>query len=531
MNVFMRRDWIMLLGLALLVNVGVAYVTVRPSYMDAYYYFNGAVQLARGAGFTEPYVWNYLTPTGLIDLSREAMPSHLYWMPLPSLLAAPWVWLGDPSVSPSDTLFRYAQIPFVIIAALLPLLAYQVAFQLTGVRRHALASALLTLFSPFYFGFWGYTDGFALYGLLAGGALALGSVAGERRAYLFGAGVLVGLAQLTRADGSLVLGILFLINLYQKRTKSLLPLGLGYLVVMSPWFIRNLLVVGAPLAPGGTRTLWLTTYDDIFIFPAEALTLERYLALGWGAIFNGKWAVLTTNLQSLVSVTGAIMAFPFMLIGLWQLRRQPMVQAALLYGASLLTAMSLFFTFPGERGGFFHSSTALLPFVYPAAVVGLEVSVDGIARMLKHWQPEKSKPVFTTLLVLGAMGLAGFLFQARFIGPNWRQPRFAQLTEVYPHIGAWLQTQATPALRVLVNNPPGFYYFTGYTSFVIPNGDATMLKAAQQATQARWLILDANHPAGLAALYTAPDQNPQLTLRATFTDTSQRPVYLLEWRP
>ena len=37
-----------------------------PGYMDAEYYYSGALRLANGDGFTEPYLWNYLdNPVGI----------------------------------------------------------------------------------------------------------------------------------------------------------------------------------------------------------------------------------------------------------------------------------------------------------------------------------------------------------------------------------------------------------------------------------------------------------------------------------
>src|SRR5512136_2130317 len=79
----LRRDLWLVCGLALLVRVLAALPQMQPNYMDAAYYLVGGQRLAQGQGFTDPYVWNYLDqPSGLPH------PSHLYWMPLPSILVA-----------------------------------------------------------------------------------------------------------------------------------------------------------------------------------------------------------------------------------------------------------------------------------------------------------------------------------------------------------------------------------------------------------------------------------------------------------
>ena len=91
-----------------------------------------------GRGFTEPFIWNYLD-----DPQALPRPSHQYWMPLPSILAAL-------SMRVLGVNFRAAQVPFVLLSALLPVIAYAIAWQTSVNRRHAWAAALFTLFSGFF---------------------------------------------------------------------------------------------------------------------------------------------------------------------------------------------------------------------------------------------------------------------------------------------------------------------------------------------------------------------------------------------
>jgi 4-amino-4-deoxy-L-arabinose transferase-like glycosyltransferase len=535
---FLRRDWLSIVGIGLLANTLAAYFIRLPGYLDAYYYFGGALQLARGHGLTEPYLWNYLAPVHVLPA-----PSHLYWMPLTSFVAAPFLALAG-SENSNPALFRFAQIPFVLLASALPLLSYAVAARTTGLRRHALAAALLTLFSAFYFVFWTNTDAFALYGLAAGGALFASGLAVQHQSlrWFLVAGVCAGLAHLTRADGIVVLlvvlaGLLKRSAIRDSRyalrtTRYALVCLLGYLLVMLPWFLRNWLAMGTPLAPGGMRVLWLTHYDDLFNYPADTLTSARYFAQGWGAILESKGAACLTNLGTVIGPLGNIAAFPFILMGLWKLRRHPLYSLPLLYAVVLFALMTLVFTFPGARGGLFHSGAALLPFFSAAALVGLDASVDWVARRLPHWQPEKSRPVFTVLLVTLALGLTGLVFRQRVIGPDWRSPANDKRDSVYADIGQWLSNANSFSDSVVaVGNPPGFYYFTHHPSIVIPNGGPDDLFAAMRAFGAGWAVLDANYPAGLKELYAAPESDPRLRLRATFTDAADQPVYLFEIEP
>lgn len=519
--------WLIFLG-SLFINALAAILVLRPDYMDAYYYFTGALQLAQGRGFTEPYVWNYLAPLGPLPV-----PSHLYWMPLTSLVAAPFIAVAQalgPTLT-TDQLFKAAQIPFCLAGAALPVLAYTIAWRTTQVRRHAWLAAGLTLFSSFYFLYWATTDAFALFALAGAGALVAAARAATTNAprWWFIAGLGAGCAHLARADGPLLLGVLAVWGLWASGSGCALrrwsALGLGYFALMGVWFLRNWLAVGTPLAPGSAQTLWLLTYDDLFSYPASLLTPARYFAAGLDPILQSRWEALQLNLGTLLGAQTGVFALPFVLIGFWQLRRQWLFQAAAFYALSLFLAMTLIFPYPGARGGYLHSGAALLPFFYAAFGVGLDAALAWVARYRRHWQLARVQQVFSLFSLLLAVGIALSLFILRY------QPFTPRPPEVYAQIGAWLaEAEPTPHI-VVVNNPPGFYYHTRRPAIVIPNGEATTLAQVTHDFGARWVVLDVNHPTGLAPLYSQPSHAPHLQLRATFFDAAQQPIYLFEVVP
>ncbi len=530
-----RRDLALLLALGLVVNTLAARWITLPGYTDAYYYFGSAVQLARGQGFTEPYLWNYLGPTDVAADAARRWPSHLYWMPLPALIAAPGMAAAEAVAGRAldhAALFRAAQVSFVALAVLLPLLSHAAALALTGNRRHAWAAALLTLFSPYYLIYWTTTESFALYGVAAAGALLAGYQAARSPTHsgrwLFAAGIGAGLAHLTRADGVLVgacLGLWWMasgVPLRQwraaadrRKLEGLAVLAGGYALVMGPWFVRNLLTVGALLPAGGLRTAWLVDYNDLFTLHPATLTAARYFATGWAAILAGKWAALQTNAASFAAVQTNLIGLPLLAAGAWRLRRHPLLHLTGLYALALFGLMTFVFTLPGERGGFLHSSVALLPVGWAVMLAGLDAAVEGVARRLKHWQPAKAQPVFTALLVLVSIALAAYL--------------------TVPHLRGWAGRDAVYrdagnivlADLVAVNDPPGWYYQTGQPAIVIPSGGRADLLAAMRRYGARWLVLDINHGPELAALYAAPAADPDLTLVATLGGPAA-PVYVLE---
>jgi uncharacterized membrane protein len=181
-----------------------------PGYMDADYYLLMAEQLAQGKGLNEPVLWNYLDdPSGLPH------PSHLYWLPLASFLAAG-------SMSLFGESFRTAQIPFLLIAAALPLLAGRLAFQFTQDRELATQAGWLAAFSGFFLAFNVTTDAFALYAALGAIAFWLMASAMEKqtaRRWL-AVGIVTGLGGLARADGLLLLAIAVLAVILSKQNRA-----------------------------------------------------------------------------------------------------------------------------------------------------------------------------------------------------------------------------------------------------------------------------------------------------------------------
>jgi 4-amino-4-deoxy-L-arabinose transferase-like glycosyltransferase len=494
--------------LALAARVAFALPQAQPGYMDAYYYTADAQQLATGHGFVEPFIWNYLDdPQGLPQLS------HQYWMPLPSILAAL-------SMRVLGVNFRAAQVPFVLLAALLPVIAYAIAWQACAKRRPAWAAALFAVFSGFFVSFWSVPETFAPFAVF--GSLSVWA-AGRGGRWGFVAGLCAGLAHLTRADGVLLLlPALLLLGMNHdtitRRALNGLWVVVGYALVMSPWLIHNWAATGRLLSTAGSQTLFLTNYDDLYNF-GKTLDLRTYLAWGAGNILRSKLDGLWANLLTLVAVDGLIFLSPFAVVGFWQRRRDRTFLAAIIYGGALYLAMSLAFTFPGVRGGLFHSSAALLPFIFASAMVGLDATIDWVSARRAAWNAALARRVFTWGLVVYAILLSGSIYWTRVRGWN-------QADGVYDAIGARLRSQ--PSAIVMVNNPPGYFYHTGQRAIVVPNGDVDTLMAAARQYGATWVVLDANRPAALTGLYEQPRSDPRLELLETFEADTDKPVYLLQ---
>jgi 4-amino-4-deoxy-L-arabinose transferase-like glycosyltransferase len=527
--------------LALAVRVLAALPQQQPNYMDAAYSYVNALNLAAGRGFVEDFVWNYLG-----NPSPPPHPSHLYWMPLTSILA--WLGLVIGGIS-----YRAAQMPFVFVSALLAPISYWTAASLTGHRRHGWLAGLLAIFSGFYFPFWTAIDNFAPFAVAGSLTLLLawqGMGGSQKTHYLavdhgstpsapprpdrlwfLAAGACTGLAHLARADGPLLLAAvvayLFIRTLSAPRftlpaLRPALYLLLGYALLMAPWFIRNWQVAGTILPAAGSQTIWLTGYDELFSYGRE-FSAQSFLAQGLGPALRGRWWALTINLQTVLAVWGMIFLTPLAAIGSWQLRRRPLVQLAGLYGLLLLGAMTVVFAFPGARGGLFHSGAALLPFIYATALAGLEVSVDWAAARRRHWDSQAAQRVFGAGLVVMAVALSSFIYYNRVLKNDaWNNSDLQ-----YATLATWMASH-DPEATVMLNNPPAYRYHGGGLSVVVPNEDLEVTLQIARRYGVDYLILDRNHPAPLAAVYNQPSAQPGLELVKTFAPGTAHEIYVFK---
>ncbi|MGC8827908.1 MAG: hypothetical protein ACP5TV_13015, partial [Anaerolineae bacterium] len=72
-----KRDIILIILASLAFRAAAALPFRSPGYMDAFYYYVNAWRAVAGRGLTEPFIWNYLSPS-----LQLPMPAFQYWMPL-----------------------------------------------------------------------------------------------------------------------------------------------------------------------------------------------------------------------------------------------------------------------------------------------------------------------------------------------------------------------------------------------------------------------------------------------------------------
>jgi hypothetical protein len=497
-----------------------------PGYMDADYYFAGGLRIAQGKGFSEEILWNYLDdPAGLPH------PSHGYWMPMVSILAA----LG--MAVTGQARFVTARLGFILAAAAIPPVTGALSWKLSGRKNNAWLAAILACLPAFYLPFLPVSDAFGVT-MVLGGVFFLVLPAANKselsgrsiriRSLLLG--LIAGLMHLTRADGALwvlfaLLAVSFLVLDDRSRSGRFRLAGIAWLVclvgygaVMAPWMARNQAVFGSWLAPGGSRALWITGYDELFIYPASLLTRERWLEAGWGAILRARSWAAGQNLQSALAVQGLIFLGPLILIGFWRKRGDRRVQLAGFAWLMIFFVMTVVFPFQGARGGFFHSGAALQPFFWAMAPVGLEAFLDWGAKR-RGWRVIQARPVFSIGLCGLALLLSGVVLYGR-IKPGettstvWDEPiqRYSRLEQMLQMRGV-LKDEI-----VMVNNSPGYYVASQRPAISIPFGDLQTVCEVARRYHARYLFLEIDQITGESQLFAHPSDRQCLNYIDTIAD-------------
>ncbi|MEN4012723.1 MAG: hypothetical protein ROW48_11855 [Bellilinea sp.] len=481
-----------------------------PGFMDAAYYAAGGARIAQGLGETEPYLWNYLSnPSGL------PAPSFTYWMPLPAILAAVGMILGQ------STDYGWSKLAFVLLAGWLPVLSVFLAKKVLRNPVNAWIAGGLAVFPGIYAVYISTPESFTPY--LVGGAFFLASaffvewkvlrVFSNIPRFVF-LGMVAGWMHLSRADGILWLGFGFLVLFWRARTLASqnrlrvaiawsLSLVFGYSLWMGVWYWRNLSIFGSLFAPGSNRTLFLTDYNQTFAYPPDIVNMAAWLASGASEILSARLDALLINLQNLLAVQGAVVLLPLTAIGFWIHRREASVRLVLLVSVVTLGLMTVVFPFAGSRGGYLHSASSTQVFFWVMAAAGLDEIVRW-GKQARGWNYSLGIRIFGVALIVMHMLIAVWFYSNRVIDGSIARPVWNQSIDLYQRVGQRLQALGFAEEDIgMVNNPPGFYWATGRASIVIPDGDIKYSLAAARRYGADYLLLESAQE-NLAWLYNNP---------------------------
>jgi 4-amino-4-deoxy-L-arabinose transferase-like glycosyltransferase len=462
-----------------------------PAYPDSYYYVNVAQQLAAGHGFSVDFIWNFVEVGGRLPDAAAAVlpiPSNAHWMPLAALIQVPFIWVLGPTALASA-------LPFWLCAAAVAPVTWLIAKDAGLNRGQAIAAGLLAAVPGAVTPYLGQPDNFALFMLL--GAVSLWACSrglrGDRRAFALG-GIAIGLATMSRNDGVLLgvpFALAFVLDLVRRPRatrigwRPAIACAVGFLIVVSPWFLRQLDVFGSlsPSAANG-RILFITDYRQLYSV-SDSPTLQTFLAQGLGPFLSSRLAGLTSALTLFATMPLVGFLTPFTLIGGWLRRRDPNFSPWIVYAITLFAFNALLFAVHVPYGTFLHSAVALLPHAYLLAVLGIAATVRWAAKRRTSWNAERATSVFTAMAVGVTLVIAAAA--SLIIERQWRAQQ-----DLRQEVAAALSARAAPADRLMSPDAGGYRYIAGRAGIVTPNDPLPVVATALREYQVRWLVLESD---------------------------------------
>jgi hypothetical protein len=189
--------------------------------------------------------------------------------------------------------------------------------------------------------------------------------------------------------------------------------------------------------------------------------------------------------------------------------------------------MSIVFPLPGVRGSFLHSAGVLLPFLFAAALPGLEVAVGWVSEHRRGWKPARAYRVFGSAMVAICVLVGGLLFTRTVFAANGSVLPWNQRDAIYSAVAAWAAGSSGAPGLVMVGNPPAYYNRSRQACVVTPSDGYMALRDVAQRYGVRWLVLEANRPAYLDTLWDS-DTGPEWLTLATELDNGSERVRVYE---
>ena len=466
------------------------------AYPDSYYYVDVARALQAGHGFSIDFIWSFVDVGGRIPAQPMLpIPSNAHWMPLASIVQLPTMWLLGATPLASA-------LPFLLIGALAAPMTWLLAREIGAGDLIAAAAAIAVSVPAAAAIYMAQPDNFALYQPLGTAALWLTArgLRGHGRSFAL-AGLMVGLATLARNDGVLLgaaAGLAFGWDRWRAwRSKGgrmpAIPwryafacFGL-FLVVMAPWYLRQLAVFGS-LSPSSSsgRILLIQNYEQMNSVTSDT-SLAAFLGQGLGPLLASRLLGLVSALQIFFVIACSAVMAPFVIVGWWERRRSIDFGPFFLYAGLLFAASGLVFAVHVPYGTFLHSAVALVPFTYIAGLEGVAMAAMWVARRRRGWEEKRAARLFVAAAVATVLLNAGAF--AYLAGGSWNTDRNLRLDA----LSALDRAGAPQTDLLLTSDPGGFEYFSGRAGVVTPNDSLDVIHQVAADYGTRWLILERAH--------------------------------------
>jgi len=385
----------------------------------------------------------------------------------------------------------------VLLGSLAAPLTWAIARDMGASRTVQLGAGVLAAIPAAGAVFMAQPENFALFEPLVATTLWLAArgLRGSTRSYA-AAGLLVGLASIARNDAFLLgaaVGLVFVIDRWRAWRKGARPhisiaAAVGcialYLLVVGPWWLRQLSVFGSisPTASTGTA-LWLTDYRQWNSITAD-VSFSNFLAQGIGGIVASRLGGLVSAAAQFAVIVGSVFLVPFIAWGAWRRRHSDDVLPWFLYLAILFGGATLIFPLHVPGGAFIHSAVGLAPYAYILALEGVAALVFAIARRRSAWNPEGATRIFSWAIV--GLVVASAALYAPALQAKWAADRAPRL-----ELAAQIDQMGVPATaRLMTIDAAGFKEITGRGGVVSPDDPIDTIRAVAVAYHIGWIVLE-----------------------------------------
>jgi hypothetical protein len=493
--------------LALVARVVLMLTFPDPAYPDSYYYADVARSIAAGHGLSVDFVWIFAeVGNRLPDPAVLPIPSNAHWLPLASFIQAPFVSILGPTAIANA-------LPMVVIGALAAPLTWLIARDAGARPLVANAAGVLSAVPGAAAVFMAQPENFALLQPLVAATIWLTArgLKGDGRSFAI-AGFLAGLASLARNDGVLLAGAVGLVWLADRlrwwrarrggrawsHVDDRPPISVyagvlalaGFMVVMGPWWARQLLVFGSisPTSSSGAA-LWIRSISEWNSITAHP-SLASFLAQGPGPILASRLAGLSSAIGNFVVFICGVVLVPFLVVGALARRRSLDFQPWFVYAFVAFAGATLVYPLHVPGGAFIHTAIGLAPHAAILSVEGILMVVGWVAGRRRRWEDGMAGAVMVWGLV-AIVTASSFVF-ARQVEVGWdavRQPRLA-LAGYLAGVEATPGSGATASDRVMSIDAAGIKYFTGHPGVVSPDDPIDTIHDVAAAYGIRWLVVE-----------------------------------------
>ncbi|MBZ0296514.1 MAG: glycosyltransferase family 39 protein [Anaerolineae bacterium] len=503
---------------ALALRLALATIVHHPGIGDSNHYYNVGTALVEGRGFNIDYIWQYHVPPP----PGQLMHPEDHWMPLTSVIvAASFTLFGEGVFS--------AILPFILMGALVPLVAFYAARQFECSEETALWVALLAAVLPEFVLNSLRSDTTIPNLLLVVGSVLL-LIRGLQRGGIWTfavSGLLAGLAYLTRSDSLLIMPMLAVVLIvyalrgkhFSGRWRYAVLVPLAALLVALPWMLRNQALFGTPTTPQMSTMFFLTDHREHYFYDSSQLTLEGMLARQTPAQLIGKrlfeLAASVKLMYTTLDVFLPVAVAGGLLLVLAARDRDRLLTIApvliLLLGATIFYAVLV--PYKSQGGSFKKVYITLIPLLLPLAGYALERVI--------HDPRLRAGTVLLAALFMTANAVELVRADAT-LATSYRQ----YIEQVAATALALPDTNGDGDI-ILMAQDPFALRMAGVRSVMIPMEDRDTVLEVAKRYRVDYMMVPPERPS-LDALYEGTESDPRFIEAAAIPGTNAR-LYELDY--